>query len=54
MAGEYWTAVSDSAEQISAGEEVVVLGTDGLVLKVFKALLSDVPEGNSTPEEEPG
>ena len=54
LAGEYWTAVSDSGEQISAGEEVIVLGTDGLVLKVFKAPLSDVPEGNSTPEEEPG
>ena len=37
VAGEAWTAVSDSGEAIAEGEEVIVLEVEGLTLKVFKA-----------------
>lgn len=36
VAGEDWTAISDSEEQISKGEKIVVLEAEGLTLKVFK------------------
>ena len=36
VAGELWSAVSDSGEQIPEGEEVMVLEVEGLTLKVFK------------------
>lgn len=35
VAGEEWSAVGDSEEDIAAGEEVVVLDVEGLTLKVF-------------------
>ena len=41
VAGENWTAVSDSGERISVGEQVVVLEIDGLTLKVFRAPETD-------------
>ena len=37
IAGEQWSAVSDSGVPLSIGERVVILEVDGLVLKVFKA-----------------
>lgn len=37
IAGEQWTAVSDSGAHVSSGERVIILEVDGLVLKVFKA-----------------
>jgi membrane-bound serine protease (ClpP class) len=36
VAGEDWTAVSDSGEPIGEGEEVIVEEAEGLTLKVFK------------------
>ena len=36
VAGEAWTAVSDSGEAIAEGEEVIVLEVEGLTLKVFR------------------
>ena len=37
IAGEQWTAVSDSGAHVASGEQVIILEVDGLVLKVFKA-----------------
>ena len=37
IAGEQWTAVSDSGASLPTGIRVVILEVDGLVLKVFKA-----------------
>lgn len=37
IAGEQWTAVSDSGAPLPMGVRVVILEVDGLVLKVFKA-----------------
>lgn len=37
VAGELWSAVSDSGETIPAGEEVIVEEVEGLTLKVFRA-----------------
>lgn len=37
IAGEQWTAVSDSGVHVASGERVIILEVDGLVLKVFKA-----------------
>ena len=37
IAGEQWTAVSDSGAHVASGERVIILEVDGLVLKVFKA-----------------
>ena len=37
IAGEQWTAVSDSDAYVASGERVIILEVDGLVLKVFKA-----------------
>lgn len=37
IAGEQWTAVSDSDAPLPIGIRVVILEVDGLVLKVFKA-----------------
>ena len=37
IAGEQWTAVSDSEAPLPMGVRVVILEVDGLVLKVFKA-----------------
>ena len=37
IAGEQWTAVSDSDIPLPSGERVIILEVDGLVLKVFKA-----------------
>ena len=36
LAGEEWSAVSDSGEPIAEGEEVLVSSTEGLTLRVFK------------------
>jgi membrane-bound serine protease (ClpP class) len=37
VAGEQWSALSDSGDEIPEGEEVMVLEAEGLTLKVFKA-----------------
>ena len=37
IAGEQWTAVSDSGGHVASGEQVIILEVEGLVLKVFKA-----------------
>ena len=37
IAGEQWSAVSDSGAHVASGERVIILEVDGLVLKVFKA-----------------
>ena len=37
VANELWSAVSDSGDQISEGEVVIVLEVEGLTLKVFRA-----------------
>ena len=37
IAGEQWSAVSDSDTHVESGERVIILEVDGLVLKVFKA-----------------
>ena len=37
IAGEQWTAVSDSGTHVASGERVIILEVDGLVLKVFEA-----------------
>lgn len=37
IAGEQWSAVSDSDAHVASGERVIILEVDGLVLKVFKA-----------------
>ncbi|MCH7653466.1 MAG: nodulation protein NfeD [Chloroflexi bacterium] len=37
IAGEAWTAVSDSKEKIAEGDRVIVSEVDGLTLKVFRA-----------------
>lgn len=37
IAGEQWTAVSDTGAHVASGERVIILEVDGLVLKVFKA-----------------
>ena len=37
IAGEQWTAVSDSGAPLPVGERVIILEVEGLVLKVFKA-----------------
>ena len=37
IAGEAWTAVSDSEEEIVEGERIIVSEVDGLTLKVFRA-----------------
>ena len=36
VAGEQWSAISDSGDSIEQGTEVVVLEAEGLTLKVFK------------------
>jgi membrane protein implicated in regulation of membrane protease activity len=41
VAGEEWTAVSDSEEHISKGDSVIVSELDGITLKVFKSPLKD-------------
>ena len=37
IAGEQWSAVTDSGASVASGERVIILEVDGLVLKVFKA-----------------
>lgn len=37
IAGEQWSAVTDSGVSVASGERVIILEVDGLVLKVFKA-----------------
>lgn len=37
IAGEQWSAVTDSGASVACGERVIILEVDGLVLKVFKA-----------------
>ncbi|MGH2543720.1 MAG: NfeD family protein, partial [Ardenticatenaceae bacterium] len=37
VAGEQWSAASDNGEGIEKGEEVIVLETEGLTLRVFRA-----------------
>ena len=37
IAGEQWSAVSESGVPVESGERVIILEVDGLVLKVFKA-----------------
>ena len=46
VAGEQWSAVSDSGEPIYEGESVMVLEAEGLKLKVFKS-----PIANESTEE---
>jgi membrane-bound serine protease (ClpP class) len=46
VAGEDWTAVSDSGDPISAGDEVIVVEAEGLTLKVFRS-----PESSGQAEE---
>ena len=43
VAGELWSAVSDSGQEIREGEEVMVLEEEGLTLKVFQADDQDEP-----------
>ena len=38
IAGEHWSAVSDSGETIAKGSEATVVGVEGLVLKVAKPI----------------
>ncbi len=52
LAGEYWSAVSDSGEAIPEGEKVMVVETDGVVLKVFKAPISEELEDDDSASEE--
>ena len=40
VAGELWSAVSDSDEPIPQGEDVIVSEVEGLTLKVFKASIA--------------
>jgi membrane-bound serine protease (ClpP class) len=40
VAGERWSAVSDSEESIPEGEEVIVSDVEGLILMVFKASIA--------------
>ena len=40
VAGEQWSAVSDSEESIPEGEEVIVSDVEGLTLRVFKASIA--------------
>ena len=49
VAGEQWTAVSDSGEEISEDEEVMVVEADGLTLKVFRAPETDDLSDESFP-----
>ena len=49
VAGEQWTAVSDSGEEIGEGEEVMVVEADGLTLKVFRAPETDDLSEESVP-----
>ena len=37
IAGEQWSAVSDSGVTVQSGERVIILEVEGLVLKVFRA-----------------
>ena len=37
IAGEQWTAVSESGATVPSGERVIILEVEGLVLKVFRA-----------------
>ncbi len=37
IAGEQWSAVSETGASVESGERVIILEVDGLVLKVFKA-----------------
>ena len=37
IAGEQWTAVTDSGSPVSSGERVIILEVEGLVLRVFRA-----------------
>ncbi len=53
VAGEKWTAVADTEETISEGDEVTVLETEGVILKVFKAPQPDALEENGSLAEEP-
>ena len=53
VAGEQWTAVSDSGEPIPEGEEIIVLEVEGLTLKVFKAPDSIHEIEDGTAGEEP-
>ena len=52
LAGEYWSAVSDSGESIRKGEKVMVVDTDGVILKVFKAPPSgELEDDDGTPRK---
>ena len=47
VAGEYWSAVSDSGEPIEEGRNVVVGEVDGLTLQVFRSSeVEQLEEGN--------
>ena len=37
IAGEQWTAVTDTGSPVSSGERVIILEVEGLVLRVFRA-----------------
>ena len=52
VAGENWTAISDSGDEIQEGEPITVLDAEGLALRVFRADWSNFEE-NSTPQNEP-
>jgi len=52
VADEYWTAISDTGEAISEGEQVTVLGLEGLTLKVSKTPVPDsFEEGSGSGED---
>ena len=53
VAGEYWSAVSDSGEPIEEGDEVIVLEADGLTLQVFKASEAKGPLDDEGAQTEP-
>ena len=53
VAGEQWSAVSDSGEPIPAGQEVLVSEAEGLTLKVFRSPLADKETDIDAPSEEP-
>lgn len=51
VAGEHWSAVSDSGEPVEQGEEVLVTEAEGLTLKVLKPSESG-ETGEERPDEE--
>ena len=53
LAGEEWSAVSDSGEPIAEGEEVLVSSTEELTLKVFKSPLPHQDADEGSPGMEP-